>query len=73
MRRYKTFAFRVNEDDNKMIVMLADYYRRSRSDMVRMLIHECATFISKDKKTKIGKNHNSTPTGVIHEKTTAKN
>ena len=42
MARTKSFKFRISQAERKMITMLAAYFRRTESDMVRQLIAEAA-------------------------------
>lgn len=42
MNRLETFTFRVNSDDRQLLASIALHYRRSKSDVVRFLLHEKA-------------------------------
>jgi hypothetical protein len=40
MSRNKTFTLRVNSDESKWLSFLAEHYQRTRSGLIRMLIHK---------------------------------
>ncbi len=42
MNRLETFSFRVTSGERQLLVSLAHYYRRSKSDALRFLLHEKA-------------------------------